>query len=60
MEVLAIARAKHMRIKYYRINDWKDIPGSTFTDGLFKTSLHSIRDLTQIKIKLHKKSYNKQ
>jgi glycosyltransferase involved in cell wall biosynthesis len=58
MEVLAIARTNRMKIKYYRINDWKDIPGSTFTDGLFKTSLHSLRDLAHIKIKLLKDSYN--
>ena len=55
MEVLAMARANRMKIKYFRINDWKDIPGSTFTEGLFRTSLHSIRDLTRIKIELLKK-----
>jgi dolichyl-phosphate beta-glucosyltransferase len=58
MEVLAIARANHLGIKYYRINDWKDKPGSTFTDGLIKTSIHSLRDLIHIKIKLSKNSYS--
>jgi dolichyl-phosphate beta-glucosyltransferase len=57
MEILAIARANRMRIKYFRINDWKDIPGSTFTESIFKTSFRSIKDLTHIKIKLRNKSY---
>ena len=57
MEILTIAKANKLNIKYCRINDWKDKPGSTFTDGTIKTSLHSIRDLALIIMNIFKDSY---
>ena len=48
MEVLAIAKANGLKIQARRIDDWKDMPYSTFTDGVIITSLHSIVDLTRI------------
>ena len=45
MEILAIARANGLKIQSYRINDWKDMPHSTFTEGLIKISIRSLKDL---------------
>jgi hypothetical protein len=50
MEVLTIAKVNGLKMKSYRINDWRDMPNSTFTEGLFSTSLRSLRDLGRIVI----------
>ncbi len=48
MEILAIAHANNIGIKSYRINDWQDKPHTTFTDGLLRISLRSLKDLGHI------------
>lgn len=48
MEILVIAKANELRIKTLRIDDWKDMPGSTFTDGFIITSIRSLKDLAFI------------
>jgi dolichyl-phosphate beta-glucosyltransferase len=48
MEVLAIARANGLKIQSYRINDWRSVPGSTFTDGILTISMRSIHSLCHI------------
>lgn len=48
MEVLAIAKANGLKIQACRIDDWKDMPYSTFTEGVIITSLRSISDLVRI------------
>jgi len=48
MEVLAIARANNLKIASYRINDWRAVPGGTFTEDMLSTIVHSLRDLGRI------------
>lgn len=48
MEILAIAKANKLKIKSLRINDWQDMPYSTFTDDVIKNSLRSLKDLGYI------------
>lgn len=48
MEVLAIARANKLKMKFLRINDWQSIPDGTFQDGLFKNSIRSLLELAYI------------
>lgn len=50
MEILAIARVNGLKIQHYRINDWRDMSHSTFTDSVLTTSLRSFRDLFHIAI----------
>jgi dolichyl-phosphate beta-glucosyltransferase len=50
MEILAIAHVNKLTLRSYRIDDWKDMPNSTFTDGTLKTSLLSLGDLCHIAI----------
>ena len=48
MEVLAIAKSNKLKIKAYRINDWDNMPNSTFDENIFITILNSIKNLWQI------------
>jgi len=48
MEVLTIAKVNGLKIKHYRINDWKDVPGGTFTDNVISISLQAVKDLLHI------------
>ena len=48
MEVLAIANANGLKIKSFRISDWKDMPDSTFTGNMVQNSLNSLKDLAHI------------
>ncbi|HUS25921.1 MAG TPA: glycosyltransferase [Nevskiaceae bacterium] len=58
MEVLAIAKANRLRMETYRINDWHDMPHSTFDqENVITNSLHSLRDLAYIARNRLKRSY---
>ena len=48
MEILAIAKANHLKVRSHRINDWQDMPHSTFDGSVLKNSLHSLKDLAHI------------
>lgn len=48
MEVLAIARAHKLRTKTHRVDDWLSVPEGTFSEGLVKNSLVTLRDLNAI------------
>ncbi len=48
MELLAIAKANKLRIKRYRIDDWRDVPNGTFTDGILRIAAHSLVDMGYI------------
>ena len=48
MEVIAIARANKLKIKGYRVNDWVSVPNGTFTEGMLKNSLISLKELAHI------------
>ena len=48
MEILTIARVNGLSVRHVRIDDWKDVPYSTFTDHVVRVSLHSIADLSII------------
>jgi len=48
MEILAIAKANHLSVQSHRINDWRDMPHSTFDGSVLKNSLHSLKDLAHI------------
>jgi dolichyl-phosphate beta-glucosyltransferase len=45
MEILAVARSNGFEITTVRLNDWHDMPDSTFTDNVALVSLRSVRDL---------------
>ena len=51
MEILAIAKINRLKIKTFRINDWKDMPYSTITDAMLRNSLRSLHDLGHIWLK---------
>jgi dolichyl-phosphate beta-glucosyltransferase len=48
MEILAIAKANKLKVKTYRINDWKAIPGGSFADNILKNSIKSLYELAYI------------
>jgi hypothetical protein len=48
MEVLAIAKANKLRIKSYRVNDWIAVEDGTFTEGIMRNSLSSLKELGHI------------
>lgn len=50
MELLAIAKANKLKIKPYRISDWKHMPYSTHTDGTIKIAVRNVRDFGLIAI----------
>jgi dolichyl-phosphate beta-glucosyltransferase len=57
MEILTIARENRLKIKSYRINDWKDMPNSTFNERTSRTILRSLIDMKHILINRFNKSY---
>lgn len=59
MEILTIAKENRLKIKSYRINDWIDMPNSTFNERAFRTILRSLRDMGHILINRFNKSYIK-
>jgi dolichyl-phosphate beta-glucosyltransferase len=48
MEILAIAKANKLTVVSYRVNDWKDMPDSTFDGNVVKNSVHALKDLAHI------------
>jgi len=48
MEILAIAKANRLKVVTRRVNDWQDMPFSTFNANIIKNSLHSLKDLACI------------
>lgn len=48
MEILAIAKANRLRVVSHRINDWRDMPHSTFDAKIAKNSLRALKDLAHI------------
>jgi dolichyl-phosphate beta-glucosyltransferase len=48
MEILAIAKVNQLKIKSFRINDWRDVPNGTFTDGILTIAIRSLQDLGHI------------
>jgi len=45
MEVLAIAKANKLKIKSYRVNDWRSVEDGTFVDGVVENSIKSLLEL---------------
>jgi dolichyl-phosphate beta-glucosyltransferase len=60
MEVLAIAKINKLHIKTIRIDDWQDMPDSTFDGSIIRNSLHSLKDLGYIAFNRMKGSYREQ
>lgn len=48
MEILAIAKANKLNIVTFRVNDWISVPEGTFTEGVVKNVLNSLKELAQI------------
>jgi dolichyl-phosphate beta-glucosyltransferase len=48
MEILAIAKANRLKVVTRRVNDWQDMPFSTFNTSVIRNSLHSLKDLAYI------------
>ncbi len=48
MEILAIAKANKLKIKSYRVDDWRDVPNGTFTDGILRIAARSLVDMGYI------------
>jgi len=48
MEILAIAKAQHLRICTRRVNDWVSVPDGVFADGVLKSSTKSLVELSRI------------
>lgn len=48
MEILAIAKAHNLRSKAHRVEGWLSVPDGTFSEGMFKNSLTTLRDLHTI------------
>lgn len=48
MEVLAIAKANRLKVVTKRIDDWQDMPFSTFDTSVLRNALQSLKDLTLI------------
>lgn len=48
MEVLTIAKVNNYKMKTFRVNDWKSVPGGTFESGAFKSSMTSLAELLYI------------
>ena len=57
MEILTIAKVNNLKIEKVRIDDWIDMPNSTFTDGLAKTLLRSLLELSLIALNRVKGQY---
>jgi dolichyl-phosphate beta-glucosyltransferase len=57
MEVLAIARVNELKIKTLRINDWRDVPGGTFNEGILRIAVRSIKDLVRISVNMRRGRY---
>jgi glycosyltransferase involved in cell wall biosynthesis len=45
MEILTIAHANNLKIASYRIDDWRSVPGGTFTEDMLRTTVRSLGDL---------------
>jgi len=48
MELLAIAKANRLKIYSYRVDDWRDVPNGTFTDGILRIAARSLVDMGHI------------
>lgn len=57
MEILTIAKLNGLSIRALRINDWQDMPHSTYNEGMLRLSLRSIRDYLRIKINIIRGKY---
>jgi dolichyl-phosphate beta-glucosyltransferase len=57
MEILTIAKVNGLKWKCIRINDWKDMPDSTFTDNTISNSFRSLKELCYIVISRLKGKY---
>lgn len=51
MEVLAIAKTNKLKIRSYRVNDWRSVPEGTFMDGAIKNALNSLMELGTIAVR---------
>lgn len=58
LEILAIAHYYKLKIKPIRIDDYKHMPYSTHTDGVFKIAFRSIKDLLHITVKKLNRAYS--
>jgi dolichyl-phosphate beta-glucosyltransferase len=59
MEILAIAKANRLKLVSQRVNDWHDMPHSTFEDNMIRNTLHSLKDLSHIARRRVARSYRK-
>jgi dolichyl-phosphate beta-glucosyltransferase len=50
IEILAIARTNGLKLKSFRIDDYKHMPFSTHTEGMVKITVRTVRDFGQIMI----------
>ena len=57
MEILAIARANRLKISRFRVNDWSDMLGGSFNEGLLKNSVISLGELAYIFANRLKRTY---
>lgn len=58
MEILVIAKLYNLNIKTIRIDDWVDVPGGTFNEGIVRVVYRSLKDLTHILIsRVSRKNY---
>lgn len=59
MEVLAIAKANHLRLATHRIDDWRSVPEGTFTGSIVRNSLVSLGELLYILWNRVRRTYTK-
>ena len=48
LEVLAIAQVNRLSIKSIRVTDWQHMPHSTYTDGVPRIAIRTIRDFSLV------------
>jgi dolichyl-phosphate beta-glucosyltransferase len=57
MEVLTIAKSSGLKVGARRIEDWQDVPGGSFRDGVLQNSLRSLWDLAKIMVNRKRGAY---
>ncbi len=57
VELLAIAQLRKLKITAFRIDDWQDMPYSTYHDNSLKITLRTITDYVHIKRRRIGKDY---
>ena len=51
IEILAIAQSNELKVTPRRVDDWQDMPYSTYTDNAWKIAARSVRDFVHITFK---------